>query len=132
MDEARIEDIPLSDIPPTPETVEEDIEIVMEKVKTEEAFRDEATDPGQDNTVALLVGVAVGILTLILIFIYTRRRSLGRGEKNTIPFNIDFIEQNENQKYTTEKSMTEFTSFTSTPLCDVMCSRLSPSMLQRF
>ena len=82
MDEARIEDIPPSDIPPTPETVEEDIEIVMEKVKTEEAFTDEATDPGQDNTVALLVGVAVGVLTLVLIFIYTRRRSLGRGEKN--------------------------------------------------
>jgi len=78
MDEARIEDISPSDIPPTPETVEEDIEIVMEKVKTEEAFTDEAADPGQDNTVALLVGVAVGVLTLILIFIYTRRRSLGR------------------------------------------------------
>ena len=86
MDEARIEDIPLSDIPPTPETVEEDIEIVMEKVKTEEAFTDEATDPGQDNTVALLVGVAVGVLTLILIIIYTRRRSLGRGEKNIISY----------------------------------------------
>ena len=86
MDEARIEDIPPSDIPPTPETVEEDIEIVMEKVQTEEAFTDEATEPGQDNTVALLVGVAVGVLTLVLIFIYTRRRSLGRGEKNIISY----------------------------------------------
>ena len=84
MDEARMEDdVAPSDIPPTPETVEEDIEMVMEKVKTEEAF----TDPGQDNTVALLVGVAVGILTLILIFIYTRRRSLGRGEKNIMSIN---------------------------------------------
>ena len=84
MDEARMEeDMAPSDIPPTPETVEEDIEMVMEKVKTEEAF----TDPGQDNTVALLVGVAVGILTLILIFIYTRRRSLGRGEQNIMSIN---------------------------------------------
>ena len=83
MDEARMEDdMAPSDIPPTPESVEEDIEMVMEKVKTEEAFTDEATDPGQDNTAALLVGVAVGILTLILIFIYTRRRSLGRGEQS--------------------------------------------------
>ena len=88
MDEARMEeDMAPSDIPPTPETVEEDIEMVMEKVETEEAFTDEATDPGQDNTVALLVGVAVGILTLILIFIYTRRRSLGRGEKNIMSIN---------------------------------------------
>ena len=84
MDEARMEDdMAPSDIPPTPETMEEDIEMVMEKVQTEEAF----TDPGQDNTVALLVGVAVGILTLILIFIYTRRRSLGRGEKNIMSIN---------------------------------------------
>ena len=84
MDEARMEDdMAPSDIPPTPESVEEDIEMVMEKVKTEEAF----TDPGQDNTVALLVGVAVGILTLILIFIYTRRRSLGRGEQNIMSIN---------------------------------------------
>ena len=81
------DDMAPSDIPPTPETVEEDIEMVMEKVETEEAFTDEATDPGQDNTVALLVGVAVGILTLILIFIYTRRRSLGRGEKNIMSIN---------------------------------------------
>ena len=88
MDEARMEDdMAPSDIPPTPETVEEGIEMVMEKVETEEAFTDEATDPGQDNTVALLVGVAVGILTLILIFIYTRRRSLGRGEKNIMSIN---------------------------------------------
>ena len=88
MDEARMEDdMAPSDIPPTPETMEEDIEMVMEKVKTEEAFTDEATDPGQDSTVALLVGVAVGILTLILIFIYTRRRSLGRGEKNIMSIN---------------------------------------------
>ena len=88
MDEARMEDdMAPSDIPPTPESVEEDIEMVMEKVKTEEAFTDETTDPGQDNTVALLVGVAVGILTLILIFIYTRRRSLGRGEKNIMSIN---------------------------------------------
>ena len=88
MDEVRMEDdMAPSDIPPTPETVEEDIEMMMEKVQTEEAFTDEASDPGQDNTVALLVGVAVGILTLILIFIYTRRRSLGRGEKNIMSIN---------------------------------------------
>ena len=33
-----------------------------------------------DNTIGIVVGLAVGFLTLILLFIWTRRKSLGRGK----------------------------------------------------
>ena len=34
----------------------------------------------EDNTIPIAVAVIVGLLTLLLYFLYTRRRRLGRGE----------------------------------------------------
>ena len=55
-----------------------DHEKIVEKV-VKETF----TDPGDgavDNTIPVIVGVVVGLLTLLLIYFISKRRSLGRGE----------------------------------------------------
>ena len=76
MDDVNVKDISppkASEDLPVKETISDDI--LREKVIPEESF----SDVSPDNTIPILVGVAVGLLTLLLIFIFTKRRSLGRG-----------------------------------------------------
>ena len=67
---------PTSTEPPSKEAFEDDV-ITM---KTENAFNERIQEEAADNTIPLLVGVAVGLLTLLLIYLISKRRSLGRGE----------------------------------------------------
>jgi len=60
--------------PPAKEVFEDDV-ITM---KTENAFNERIQEVEDDNTIPLLVGVGVGLLTLLLIYLITKRRSLGR------------------------------------------------------
>ena len=55
-------------------------EDIIEKVVVEDSFTESADAVVDDNTMALMVGVVVGLLTLLLIYFITKRRSLGRGE----------------------------------------------------
>ena len=78
MDDANVKDTPPpSEAPSVEETVSEDI--IKERVIPEETFSDDLKDVSPDHTIPIIVGVAVGILTLLLIFLFTKRRSLGRG-----------------------------------------------------
>ena len=78
MDDANVKDTPpLSEPPSVEETVSEDI--IKEGVIPEETFSDDLKDVSPDHTIPIIVGVAVGILTLLLIYLFTKRRSLGRG-----------------------------------------------------
>lgn len=78
MDDVDIKDTPQpGEAPLVQETVSEDI--IKEKVVHEENFSDGLKDVNPDNTIPFLVGVAVGVLTLLLIYLFTKRRSLGRG-----------------------------------------------------
>jgi len=75
MDDVNVKDISpqkASEDLPVKETISDDI--LREKVIPEESF----SDVSPDNTIPILIGVAVGLLTLLLIFIFTKRRSLGR------------------------------------------------------
>jgi len=77
MDDANVNDTPpLSEPPSVEETVSEDI--IKEGVIPEETFSDDLKDVSPDHTIPIIVGVAVGILTLLLIYLFTKRRSLGR------------------------------------------------------
>ena len=79
MDDVNVKDTPSpSEAPLVEETVSEDI--IKERVIPEEPFSDDLKDVSPDNTIPILVGVAVGILTLLLIYLFTKRRSLGRGK----------------------------------------------------
>lgn len=79
MDDVNIKDTPSPDeVPSVQETGSE--ELIKERVIHEENFSDGLKDSSSDNTIPLLVGVAVGILTLLLIYIFSKRRSLGRGK----------------------------------------------------
>lgn len=53
-----------------------DNEKIAEKV-VKESFTDTG-DIDVDNTIPIIVGVGVGLLTLLLIYLFSRRRSLGR------------------------------------------------------
>ena len=55
-----------------------DVQAVQVQFSSNEETTD--SDTVQDNTIPLLVGVGVGLLTLLLIFLFTRRKSLGRGK----------------------------------------------------
>ena len=78
MDDANVKDTPPpSEAPSGEETVSEDI--IKERVIPEETFSDDLKDVSPDHTIPIIVGIAVGILTLLLIFLFTKRRSLGRG-----------------------------------------------------
>lgn len=55
-----------------------DKEKIVEKV-VKETFTTSGDDI-VDNTIPIMVGVVVGILTLLLIYFISRRRSLGRGK----------------------------------------------------
>ena len=80
MDDVNIKDTPPpSEAPSVQETGSE--ELIKERVIHEESFSDGLNDGSPDNTIPLLVGVAVGILTLLLIYLFSKRRSLGRGMK---------------------------------------------------
>ena len=80
MDDVNIKDTPPpSEAPALQETGSE--ELIKERVIHEENFSDGLKDGSPDNTIPLLVGVAVGILTLLLIYLFSKRRSLGRGTK---------------------------------------------------
>ena len=80
MDDVNIKDTPPpSEAPSVQETGSE--ELIKERVIHEESFSDGLKDGSPDNTIPLLVGVAVGILTLLLIYLFSKRRSLGRGMK---------------------------------------------------
>ena len=80
MDDVNVKDTPSpSEAPLVEETVSEDI--IKERVIPEEPFNDDLKDLSPDNTIPILVGVAVGILTLLLIYLFTKRRSLGRGKR---------------------------------------------------
>jgi len=77
MDDVNIKDTPPpSEAPSLQETGSE--ELIKERVIHEENFSDGLKDGSPDNTIPLLVGVAVGILTLLLIYLFSKRRSLGR------------------------------------------------------
>lgn len=77
MDDVNIKDTPPpSEAPSVQETGSE--ELIKERVIHEESFSDGLNDGSPDNTIPLLVGVAVGILTLLLIYLFSKRRSLGR------------------------------------------------------
>ena len=43
-----------------------------------EEIKDQILD-NDPNTIGILVGVLVGLVTLLIFFIWTRRKSLGRG-----------------------------------------------------
>ena len=78
MDDVIIKDAPQpGEAPLVQETGSNNI--IKEKVVHEENFSDGFKDVNPDNTIPLLVGVAVGVLTLLLIYLFTKRRSLGRG-----------------------------------------------------
>ena len=67
--------------PPTPDPpAKEAFEDDVVNMKTENAFNERIQEEAADNTIPLLVGVAVGLLTLLLIYLISKRRSLGRGE----------------------------------------------------
>lgn len=74
MDGGKVE--PPTTEPPAKEAFEDDV-VTM---KTENAFNERIQEEAADNTIPLLVGVAVGLLTLLLIYLISKRRSLGRGE----------------------------------------------------
>jgi signal recognition particle receptor subunit beta len=77
MDDVDIKDMPQpGEAPLVHEAGSEDI--IKEKVVHEENFSDGLKDVNPDNTIPILVGVAVGVLTLLLIYLFTKRRSLGR------------------------------------------------------
>ena len=44
-----------------------------------EELKDQMLD-NEANTIGIAVGLLVGLITLILLFIWTRRKSLGRGK----------------------------------------------------
>ena len=78
MDDVNIKDTPPpSEAPSVQETGSE--ELIKERVIHEENFSDGLKDGSTDNTIPILAGVAVGILTLLLIYLFSKRRSLGRG-----------------------------------------------------
>ena len=54
-----------------------DHEKIVEKV-VKETFADSG-EGAVDNTIPIIVGVVVGLLTLLLIYFISKRRSLGRG-----------------------------------------------------
>lgn len=77
MDDVNIKDTPPpSEAPSVQETGSE--ELIKERVIHEENFSDGLKDGSTDNTIPILAGVAVGILTLLLIYLFSKRRSLGR------------------------------------------------------
>jgi len=62
-----------------------DIETEMQNDSTEDiienikvTYEEIPSDAAPDKTIPILVGVGVGLLTLLLIFLFTRRKSLGR------------------------------------------------------
>ena len=62
-------------------------DIEQEKI-VEKIVKETFTDSGDivvDNTIPIIVGVVVGLLTLLLIYLISKRRSLGRGKNKVLP-----------------------------------------------
>jgi len=77
MDDVDLKETPPPSMEPSiEETATEDI--IKEKVIPEETFSENRQDVDPDHTIPILVGFVVGILTLLLFYLFTKRRSLGR------------------------------------------------------